>query len=116
MKIRKLNKWIKALESGKYKFGKGRLHNLPEDSFCCLGVLADVEKLWDDDRSKCAVNGCFASISAQAEDAVQLPHYKVKELIDINDSIDTNSFAPVIARLKAWRKELQDANRKNRSL
>lgn len=34
------NKWIKALESGKYKKGRGalKLYN----KYCCLGVLADI--------------------------------------------------------------------------
>lgn len=33
-------KWVEALRSGKYKQGKGALHNA--DSFCCLGVLCEV--------------------------------------------------------------------------
>ena len=32
--------WIKALNSGKYVQGKGRLRS--EDNFCCLGVLCDL--------------------------------------------------------------------------
>lgn len=37
--------WIKALRSGKYEQGEGRLCvTLPDgtDTFCCLGVLADI--------------------------------------------------------------------------
>ena len=34
-------KWIAALRSGKYKQGAGELKT-SENSFCCLGVLADV--------------------------------------------------------------------------
>lgn len=34
----KRKKWIEALRSGKYKQGKGRLHNLEPETFCCLGV------------------------------------------------------------------------------
>ena len=33
-------RWIKALESGRYKQGKGRLKK--EDRYCCLGVLREV--------------------------------------------------------------------------
>ena len=35
-----LNKWLKALRSGKYKQGKDTLEN--EGKFCCLGVLQKV--------------------------------------------------------------------------
>lgn len=33
-------KWVEALESGKYKQGKGRLKS--DDAYCCLGVLCDL--------------------------------------------------------------------------
>lgn len=33
--------WVDALRSGKYKQGAGYLRT-PGDTFCCLGVLADV--------------------------------------------------------------------------
>ena len=40
-------KWVAALRSGKYKQGQGRLRSV-DDTFCCLGVLADVEgKTWE---------------------------------------------------------------------
>lgn len=34
--------WLEALRSGKYKQGKGALHNKSDDSYCCLGVLCEV--------------------------------------------------------------------------
>lgn len=33
-----LDKFLEALESGKYQQGEGRLHTAPNDSMCCLGV------------------------------------------------------------------------------
>lgn len=36
-------KWIKALRSGKYEQGKGRLKT-NDKKFCCLGVLCDISK------------------------------------------------------------------------
>lgn len=33
--------WVKALESGKFKWGKSTLH-APGDKFCCLGVACVV--------------------------------------------------------------------------
>lgn len=38
-------RWIKALESGKYK--KGTHYLCENDNYCCLGVLADIENLFD---------------------------------------------------------------------
>lgn len=42
MKKEWLEKWIEALISGKYKQGRERLHNVEENTFCCLGVLTDL--------------------------------------------------------------------------
>lgn len=44
MKLTKqlLQKWVKALRSGKYKQGEGELRN--NNHFCCLGVLCDISK------------------------------------------------------------------------
>lgn len=35
-------RWIAALESGDYKQGRNFLHNLTDNSYCCLGVLCDL--------------------------------------------------------------------------
>ena len=43
-----INKWLKALRSGKYKQAKGTLYSEAKNGYCCLGVLqvclGDVEK------------------------------------------------------------------------
>lgn len=36
--------WVKALESGEYKQGRGCLYDNVSDTYCCLGVLTDVVK------------------------------------------------------------------------
>jgi hypothetical protein len=46
------NKWIEALESGKYKQGRCRL--LFEGAFCCLGVAQDLFK----NELGCTWEGC----------------------------------------------------------
>ena len=50
MKRELRDRWCAALRSGKYKQGKGHLHQ--GRKFCCLGVLADIEgaewELYDD--------------------------------------------------------------------
>lgn len=35
-------RWVKALESGEYQQGVGRLYRAKTDSYCCLGVLCKV--------------------------------------------------------------------------
>lgn len=35
-------RWVKALRSGKYKQGKGKLKNTDDNSYCCLGVLGEI--------------------------------------------------------------------------
>lgn len=46
MKKTIMNKWVKALRSGKYKQCREKLCNVDgktgEESFCCLGVLTDL--------------------------------------------------------------------------
>lgn len=39
MKKEIADKWVAALRSGKYKQGKTWLHDLKQDTHCCLGVL-----------------------------------------------------------------------------
>ena len=36
------DKWIEALRSDKYTQGKGYLHQVQDNSYCCLGVLCDI--------------------------------------------------------------------------
>ena len=35
-------KWCAALRSGDYQQGRHTLHNLKDDTYCCLGVLTDI--------------------------------------------------------------------------
>lgn len=58
--IDRLKIWIEALESNKYKQGKGCLVNDDNNTFCCLGVACDlatkaglevdVDTIYNDDR------------------------------------------------------------------
>lgn len=41
MKYKRINKWLNALESGKYKQTKSKLYNNNTNGFCCLGVLTN---------------------------------------------------------------------------
>ncbi len=42
MKKNIATKWVKALRSGKYKQGYGRLHDPESNGYCCLGVLCKI--------------------------------------------------------------------------
>jgi hypothetical protein len=37
------DKWVKALRSGKYNQGRGKLND-GDENFCCLGVLCEIVK------------------------------------------------------------------------
>ena len=36
-------KWLAALRSGKYKQGESYMYNKYDNSYCCLGVLCEIE-------------------------------------------------------------------------
>lgn len=38
-------KWIKALRSGKYKQGDASLHEISGNTYCCLGVLQEIDNI-----------------------------------------------------------------------
>jgi len=38
-------KWVKALRSGKYDQGRGKLYRAGENDYCCLGVACVVDKI-----------------------------------------------------------------------
>lgn len=42
MDLKIKDKWVKALRSGRYKQGHGKLYLPWENSYCCLGVLCKV--------------------------------------------------------------------------
>ena len=53
------NTWVKALRSGKYRQGTGRLMRMNR-YYCCLGVLADTQgATWCNDYTSLAVVPCL---------------------------------------------------------
>lgn len=42
MKKKVMEKWVKALRSGKYEQGKNKLYSALNDEYCCLGVLCEI--------------------------------------------------------------------------
>ena len=43
--LKRIELWIAALRSGKYKQGRNGLHNLDSQTYCCLGVACEVSSL-----------------------------------------------------------------------
>ncbi len=57
MKKEVADKWIEALESGKYEQGKNTLYG--KRGFCCLGVLCDISGLGEWKREKGQINNRY---------------------------------------------------------
>lgn len=45
------DRWVAALRSGKYTQGRRKLRNTQNNTFCCLGVLCDLEDVHFDGDS-----------------------------------------------------------------
>jgi len=102
MNPRTFDRWVKALESGKYPKGKSFLLNR-QGGYCCLGVLERV----------CGVPAdspvLYQGYAKGDEEESALPHRGLSSRVqiklgDINDA--SESFAPVIAYLKRNRARL----------
>ncbi len=98
--------WVEALESDRYKKGKGALRD-NDDRMCCLGVACDIlpEVNWKD-------TGPFDWIATYGGDysASRLPRSlqrhlglsngTMESLISLNDTNDT--FEPIVKYLRAY--------------
>jgi hypothetical protein len=86
-----IKKWVKALRSGKYKQGTGKLRD-EENNFCCLGVLTDLyikkNKLkWNNGISfHYDFRGQCFTLTKEVVDWVMLDHDIESELIHMNDN------------------------------
>jgi hypothetical protein len=83
-------KWIRALLSGKYRQGEGALRD--GRAYCCLGVLADIQKCrWSSDEEPfLGKESMGARLSPGGElrpkFAGGLSHKTQASLIDMNDT------------------------------
>lgn len=87
MNKRLKDKWVKALRSGKYKQGKGKLLG-PNNRFCCLGVLCDVSELgvWCDQHSYVFKGLPYSSsLPSAMATKVGLTDHQEGKLVDLND-------------------------------
>ncbi len=67
MKKNIATKWVKALRSGEYKQGYGRLHDIGSKGYCCLGVLC---KMYEKD---------YVEIGEHLTDGFTLPFSMMKD-------------------------------------
>lgn len=75
----KIQEWIKALKSGKYKQGNAKLYNKDEDSYCCLGVYQKIHNV------KCGSVSYLTRPHSRTSIVESIP-YKLQELLaDLND-------------------------------
>jgi len=114
--------WLKALRSGEYKKGKKvlatRAKDKPDFSYCCLGVLCEVEKTESiiakigEDFVKHyhgnsnlypAIGESYGTLSDVGDFIgfyVQVPSYSANNLAGVNDH--TESFAEVIEVIEKY--------------
>lgn len=92
------DKWIKALRSGKYKQGTGRLRD--DNQFCCLGVLCDISKKgkWNKTHYKIGNNVSVAMLPKEVANWAEMKstdgsfelkgeYDKSKKLWSLNDNL-----------------------------
>lgn len=96
-------KWLEALESGRYSHGKFALRTT-KDTYCCLGVLADVMELgWEDEPGPSEtyfIRGTLHNgmLPEKTMDIAGIACHDCSHLMSINDS--ANSYAPAIAYIR----------------
>lgn len=76
----KIKKWAEALESGKYKQCTGRLKD--GDSYCCLGVLCEINGV---DMDKSPVVSIYSNFIGNI-----LPPERYKKYYNLNDAKGLN--------------------------
>ena len=91
------NKWIAALESGKYEQTSKQLKSITVNSFCCLGVLCEVEDnvMWRENVlvnswSECDIEGKIAYHNDDYPPSTVLNKYRLDDKLDdiLNDKKD----------------------------
>lgn len=101
--------WIEALESGRYKFGKGALHF--NGRFCGGGVLCDVMGMkweyFDGERMRGIWRGddkrpWYAQVPPEVLAEAGITDQQEADLYAANDDAETRDFGPVIELVKSW--------------
>lgn len=89
VKLPFFRKWVNALESGKFKQGKGQLYKENPDRYCCLGVLCKVQGVKIENESLLKINNpCYAQLgeSGKLPDGAFTENCENWNLALLNDS------------------------------
>jgi hypothetical protein len=84
--------WLEGLRSGMYKQGRMFLNNTKNDTYCCLGVLADVCEVLDE--GGCIENGFRGSLPPKMLEIIGLSQSDMHHLMDLNDE-ENSSFEEI---------------------
>jgi hypothetical protein len=103
-------KWIKALESGKYPQAKNTLRS--KEGYCCLGVLCEVAgAIWDYKRGEYArpkINdqnlGIYSTLTFFGEEYFGLTSDEAGKLMIMNDS-DFPTERKTFPEIASWVRE-----------
>jgi hypothetical protein len=89
------NDWLAALRSGEYKQGRGTLCNAYDNSYCCLGVLCETNKLEKDESDSLFVK--YLTPNGKVESGVY-PDY----LVDCqkNPVVNMSNFPELVEKYK----------------
>lgn len=85
-KIKK--QWTKALRSGEYKQGRGKLRT--RTGYCCLGVLCDITDRgsWSRSDSRWYHRGVSGSLPREIREELLITRENEKRLVEMNDGDD----------------------------
>ena len=102
-------KWVEALRSGNYKQGTNYLNNRDENTFCCLGVLCEINSYKGIQKSPIMINNgdkpalatsfrvsdddekesSIFYLTKKARDYFGLDKDQCQSLMDMNDGVQT---------------------------
>lgn len=101
-----VNEWIEALESGDYKQGRSVLHHVTNDTFCCLGVAAEIAVKhdlidWHLDGHNMEYGASKCNLPSTLFDEFNLTEDRQDHLIEMNDTLH-KSFDEIADQIKEW--------------
>lgn len=90
-----LTEWVAALRSGEYAQGRGYLHRIEDNTYCCLGVVCDL-------LAKKGILSTEVDQSTDVEGGVSTTHY-VTRFYNDKDPVGSNSVLPeAVSRILDW--------------
>ena len=103
-----VNAWIEALESGKYRQGTGHLRQVMNDnapSYCCLGVLCEINnfpRATTNNRAYVYPDGSTSNTFTDDEWFTQITGLYGDVQLELANINDNNNFREVVETLKIY--------------